>query len=523
MRRKPEEKQQSSIQKVTISEDRVHLPVLLGLKPGIYLSFIYALVILIILFFILLYPGLSRPGSMVIFKTEPYGAALKVDGIYMGTAPDKIFVSKGHHSMEAVLPGFEAQKIECDIPGRTFASVIFPKKFPLEITLEITDPVAVFSESAADYAAWTFGGEATASWQIPLSLSEGAYRIGKYGDSPVIEELLAASARFAVTKAAVRDLVRAKFLSNNGGLSPSPASLYHSSSDILHFLSNTPGAAAWLKNIIPTETVSILENSSWYKKQIAAGSVTTIPITEIQESALETSAFGLVEGTTVQLQPPAGRLNLGGLFYTGIKGGIDTNNQLNGFMICETEVSLSAYETFLTTNNRWSIDQKENLISQGLVSSAYLIDDKPPSMASSSITGVSWYAAMAYCNWLSTRLPLSMNNYEVRLPYETEWEYVARLNNNPDSSSVAAAPVITGSMWEWCADPYVPLNFIPAASRAIDAIASPERSLRGGSNSADPQSFATRASLPPEFCSSFVSFRPVIALKNPANSQALLP
>ena len=93
----------------TLPEDRVHLPVLLGVKPGIYLAFIYSIVLLVILFFILIYPGLSRPGSMVIFESQPSGAALRIDGIYMGTSPANIFISKGKHSMETVLSGLPEQ------------------------------------------------------------------------------------------------------------------------------------------------------------------------------------------------------------------------------------------------------------------------------------------------------------------------------------------------------------------------------------------------------------------------------
>ncbi|GHV15220.1 hypothetical protein FACS189491_12120 [Spirochaetia bacterium] len=159
-------------------EDEVHLKPFLGLRPGIWLSIIYSAAILLILFFVLMYPGLSRPGSVVSVKAEPRGAAVRLDGVYMGTAPCEFFVPQGNHTLEIVLPGFESRKIERLIPGRIFFSLIFPRRISLTETLAANNPIGVLRDSAADYAAWTFAGEPTPSYQIPLSLSEGAYRIG---------------------------------------------------------------------------------------------------------------------------------------------------------------------------------------------------------------------------------------------------------------------------------------------------------------------------------------------------------
>ena len=480
MREKPEKK--SRIKKgETLPEDIVRLPSIFGIKPGVYLAGIYSLILLAILFFVLIYPGLSKPGSVVVFTSEPSGAALRVDGVYAGTSPGKIFVPKGRHSLEVVLPGFTAQRVESEIPGRLFASALFPRKYPLAVELDAPDPAAVFAEAAGDYAAWTFAGEPTASWQIPLSLSEGAYRVGNTR-IPAIESMIETAARFAVTRAALRDLVRAKFLSDNGGLSPSPAGLYRSAGEIAGFLSRTPGAAAWLKDTLPADSAAIISNSAWYKKQAAVSTRTEMP----------------ARADTPE-NPPADKLNLGGLSFTGIPGGLSDGRHIAAFMVCDTAVSKSAFDDFLTANPEWGQDRRETLIAEGLVTSSYLFDDKPEIMRNGSVTGVSWFAANAYCGWLSERLPPSLRDYEVRLPTEAEWEYGV------------TAPVLTGNMWEWCADPYVPLDFIHANPEAAEAISSPERSLRGRTTPSDIA--GTRASLPPEFCSSFGSFRPVIALK----------
>ena len=482
-------------------EDRVHLRSILGIKPGVYLTVIYSIILLVILFFILIFPGLVNPGSLIILKTEPSGAAVRVDGVYKGSSPDKIFVSKGSRTLELALPGFTPARIQREIPGRLFASLIFPKKIALEAELTSPDPDSVFLDAARDYAAWTFAGEPIASWQIPLSLSEGAYRIAANGDRAFIDELLAASARFAVTKAALRDLIRAKTLSDNYGLSPSPLSLCRSGVDILEFLSQTPGAAEWLGNLLPSDAASVIRESSGQDR----------PPADTETSRINSNA--------AENRAPAQMLNLGTLIYTGISGGwpergepVSRGQRIPGFMICATEVTREAFDIFLNENPQWNPENKRALIEQEQASENYLIDDKPAEIQNSSICAVSWHAAQAYCQWLSRRLPPSMSDYEVRLPSEAEWEFAFSYSYTGQTPQPRAA--LTGNMWEWCADPYTPLDFIPAAKTAINTLGSPERSLRGWINRNDPAGYQTRASLPPDYCSSFISFRPVIVLKN---------
>jgi len=245
-------------------------------------------------------------------------------------------------------------------------------------------------------------------------------------------------------------------LLDNKGLSPSPASAYSSVADILVFLSENPGSASWLLSILPAETAAMVKASDWYKKE----------------------ASSLADATPAAQRSGADRFNLAGLSFVSV----------SNFMISENTVPQAVFENYLNENPEW----RE--------------------------IGASWFAASDFCRRLTSRLPPSMAGMEVRLPTESEWEYAASrgliymgesrhlVYFSKDKENISGAINEEGG-WEWCADPFAPLQFVKADASAIQAVGSAERSLRSSAGS-------SRASLPPEFSSPFVSFRPVIAEKN---------
>jgi len=440
-----------------------------GIRPGVYLTALYIFILLLILFLLLLRPGLKNPGVVLIVKTEPAGAAIRIDGVYRGVAGSKIPVSKGTHTIEAIMPGFEGQSAIHEIPARYFGSLFFPLRYKVEFTLKTTDPVTAFAYYASDYTAWTFAGEPTASWQVPMSLSEGAYRAGypstgsgyAKDSNDDMQQILLAAAGFATTKAALRDLIRAKILLDNRGNAPSPVALVHSVSDIFAFLSENQNSAKWLSQVLPREQASVIEASNWFKNQSAVSSNQPTVSLKMKPSA------------------PTGSQRLMGVNFI---------NFSSGFMISETPVSRSLFETFLNENPQWK-EYQTDYFPQEISSYPWEIDKN-------IITGVTWYAAQAFCKWFASRIPPSIG--EVRLPTEIEWSIAAQSISNMKNIG-----------WEWCDDPYSHLQFSTiASSKAVQAVGSPERSLRGRQTA---NSTETRASLPPDLSSPIVTFRIVIA------------
>ncbi|MCL2127764.1 MAG: SUMF1/EgtB/PvdO family nonheme iron enzyme, partial [Treponema sp.] len=293
---------------------------------------------------------------------------------------------------------------------------------------------------------------------------------------------------------------------------PPSAGLARPVSQMISFLQDNPGSAAWLADTLPSDTAAVLVSSAWYQKQLAS-------FAEITSREILSPPPGESQGTAED--PPASRIRVGGLLFTGLSGGSLVQGEpfphcmdIEPFMICATEVPAPAYADFLDANPQWRLERREELERQGLVTPEYLADfgNLGRGRAASGINAVSWHAARAYCEWLGTKLPDSFRGWEIRLPTEAEWEYAAKSFKNWGGPGIYAQD---GNVWEWCSDPYSPLPFIDAPAEAFAAVASPERPVRGGSwlNASASTSLETRASLPPASCSPFVSFRPVIAIK----------
>lgn len=488
--------------RIVLPEDRVHLKPILGLRPGIYLAGLYALILLGFLFFILLYPGITNPGSLLVFNSEPQGAGVRIDGLTQGMTPCEVFVPQGSRVIELILPGFTSFRQERVIPGSVFASRFFPRRIALSETLKAEKPLEALILGAVDYAGWSFTGEPTATYQIPQDLSEGAYRSGPGAADPAGQEaaaeILKGAARFAATKAALRDLLRAQFITHSGGLAPSPLTFTDSAAAILEYLSETPGAALWLMGVLPPDAAHIIEDSPWRQGTIAeAASAAALP--PLSWSFGETIRLGGL----VFRKIPAGAMIQGSSFPRRVS--------LENYYMALTEISPGAWEAFLQARPQWRGENRKTLIEQGLVSEGYLAPSEYPPNEYPGVPGISWYAARAYGEWLTTLLPPDLAGWEVRLPTEAEWEYAAKFSL-PEAREGSPEQML-GGLWEWCADPYAPFNFLPAPEAVIQEISSPERSVRGGSWINPPGSVGieTRGSLPPAASSAFVSFRPVIA------------
>lgn len=182
--------------------------------------------------------------------------------------------------------------------------------------------------------------------------------------------------------------------------------------------------------------------------------------------------------------------------------------EIRGFHISRFPITYSQYEAFVAehgykqnkywTSAGWEWKNERLYPDSGWNDSRWHISNHP-------MIGVTWYEAIAFCNWLTEKL-----GFRVRLPSELEWEKAARgtssriypyenefdpLKGNylptgigrttavgifSSGKSMYGALDMSGNVWEWCQNAW-PWNYSANFDEILNnAEGTSNRALRGG-------------------------------------------
>ncbi|MDX9828047.1 MAG: formylglycine-generating enzyme family protein [Spirochaetia bacterium] len=541
-------KEEKKITQADIDGAKVQLGPLAGISPRVYLPLTYALGLLLILFLLLVLPGIRKYGSYLEFSGQPSPSAVFNGDDYKGSSEQRIFFPAGSYELRIEHDGFAPQNLNVKVAGRLFGSLFFPRKQTVDYSLQTGDAAAYLQKSYAEYSAWSMSGKPSALYQIPAVLSEAAGNLARTGvlnsknrsvaspgaspaapagasqaapgaeparsDLPSDRDFARDLASAGSSAESARDGLRASIIYSSSGI-VSPLSLSHSARTIVSALGVSTEPGTYLQDLAPALAPKITAALGSATGQTEAGA-TAAPAVKGRKSLAGQDFILFSQGS----------FRLGGEAPSGSR--LPYRRDLPAFGLAVAEVSNRQWALFMKENPEWSLERKATLAGKGLVDEDYLAgwkaaDDLP-------VTGISWFAASAYCEWLSSK----SGGYRFGLPSEAMWEAAARTGLADDASASRPAgiwsdgrrsgPVLAGSagydksgiadlfgnVWEWNSDSYRPY---PAF--AANKLQTAERSVRGGSWANKPGSvnLYSRGALEPSRCTAYLGFRP--ALLNP--------
>ena len=456
----------------------VKIKPLFGMKPGLWLSIAYLLAILLIFFLIAILPDIIDGHKRVTFTSEAFNAAVYVDDVYQGGTPFTRKIASGNHTVSYRVNGIEIDSFSVKVGHPVLFNWLFPRKQSVKST-------ATLSENAF---------KALSAELLDDANAYGA--VLQYDDVHRYNPIFTTYAKCIVTS---------RYSENTDALQ---AALLFVSSPEMYEDAKAALEILGLKLDIPYSQLS---------EGKTVGTVTEEPEVKAKKTSLGTDFFTIEgfeiseadfsNGKTVEATYPA-VLQAGKAVHTDVFS-------IGAYCITEYQ-----YAQFISQNPAWSLENKENLIAQGLVDDYYLdgVSTSLSSITNKPVKNISWYAAQAFCTWLS-----QVTGKNVYLPSEDQWIAASLTDKEggfqrslmPSAAENAPAAML-GSVWEMTGTSFIPLsrladeNILLKAEETLALLDSQtDMVVKGGSyvsnmNTTDRYSVgATYRSL----CSDYMGFR----------------
>ena len=439
----------------------------LGMKPGKYLFILYSILLLAILFFLLVYPGLKNSGSVVIFSSDPDGTSVWSGSTYVGATPCRAFFPKGNYTIAFKKNGFEEKEVPIQVKGRVFCSKLLPKKLKVSAQLALTQPDAIIQNAYTEFATYGLINSFSERYQPQPVLTEAVKALVKYQDKAKIEAFLLEALKNAYSDYLLKDFINAYALlkegklpaQGNNDLAAAAIRLLGGRSDALCHLCACPGkigeAAASLAGTPQPALVASIDPKT--------GGLTVLGM-ELTEVSAGTYILGHQgkNGPFAEADPAP---------YT---------KQITKFYISE-QITKDAFSKFVKAYPKW----------------AEKIEYSTESTDKEHVSNVSWYGAQAYCQYLTDQLPADLKGkYIFRLPTEYEWEAYAQ--GGKDSPQ---------TLWDWCGNWYAPAEVF-YKDNVPETDPGAEKAVRGGGKQA-----WVRGCQSPDWVTPFIGFRVVLVEK----------
>ena len=449
-----------------------------GIRPGVYIIIIWALIILLLAFVLFVLPGLVSNTSYVTFNEPVVGSGVYEDGIYLGSATDGVYkTTGGNHKYTFTYEGEEYGEVESKVKRKVFFTLFSHKP-------QLIVPERSYNDEVKEKVVSAFIRDVT-SYSAVISAPD------TFHYPPIFSAFASNSVEMSI-----KDVRDAWLLA-----------LSHISSSSL-YEDYKVGKEILLKSGILFETEESKE-LEYYIEALFNGEKV------ILEKSMENNILlPTKDGDFFHYEPTIVEMGYSTTLTVESAKEAPVKVEVYDFSIARNLVTEHDWALFVEENPKWSKDNLETLVEEGLVDSNYLkgITLSPYINSIRPIRNISYYAASAYVEWKSGK-----DGVIYHIPTEKEWytasfstkdkEYVTSLvyvENNPTTPTA-----MLGLLWEFTSTPFIPLSRITDYDKIINLgnmYGYDDVIVKGGSYVSDPSSISidtvgiTSKSTCSEFC-----------------------
>ena len=449
-----------------------------GIRPGVYIIIIWALIILLLAFVLFVLPGLVSNTSYVTFNEPVVGSGVYEDGIYLGSATDGVYkTTGGNHKYTFTYEGEEYGEVESKVKRKVFFTLFSHKP-------QLIVPERSYNDEVKEKVVSAFIRDVT-SYSAVISAPD------TFHYPPIFSAFASNSVEMSI-----KDVRDAWLLA-----------LSHISSSSL-YEDYKVGKEILLKSGILFETEESKE-LEYYIDALFNGEKV------ILEKSMENNILlPTKDGDFFHYEPTIVEMGYSTTLTVESAKEAPVKVEVYEFSIARNLVTEHDWALFVEENPKWSKDNLETLVEEGLVDSNYLkgITLSPYINSIRPIRNISYYAASAYVEWKSGK-----DGVIYHIPTEKEWytasfstkdkEYVTSLvyvENNPTTPTA-----MLGLLWEFTSTPFIPLSRITDYDKIINLgnmYGYDDVIVKGGSYVSDPSSISidtvgiTSKSTCSEFC-----------------------
>ena len=449
-----------------------------GIRPGVYIIIIWALIILLLAFVLFVLPGLVSNTSYVTFNEPVVGSGVYEDGIYLGSATDGVYkTTGGNHKYTFTYEGEEYGEVESKVKRKVFFTLFSHKP-------QLIVPERSYNDEVKEKVVSAFIRDVT-SYSAVISAPD------TFHYPPIFSAFASNSVEMSI-----KDVRDAWLLA-----------LSHISSSSL-YEDYKVGKEILLKSGILFETEESKE-LEYYIDALFNGEKVTLEKSMENNILLPTK-----DGDFFHYEPTIVEMGYSTTLTVESAKEAPVKVEVYEFSIARNLVTEHDWALFVEENPKWSKDNLETLVEEGLVDSNYLkgITLSPYINSIRPIRNISYYAASAYVEWKSGK-----DGVIYHIPTEKEWytasfstkdkEYVTSLvyvENNPTTPTA-----MLGLLWEFTSTPFIPLSRITDYDKIINLgnmYGYDDVIVKGGSYVSDPSSISidtvgiTSKSTCSEFC-----------------------